>query len=247
MPLSPKSIPARERLIVALDVEDTDRARRLVDELGDSVSFYKIGLGLAFDRGFWSLFDHCAARGKRTFADVKFFDVPETVKSAVRTVVRSGASFATVHAQEAMIAAAAEGRTAAGGSPETLKILAVTVLTSLDQGDINALGFPVNVEDLVLSRAQRVLACGADGLISSGLELPRLRASLGDRCLIVVPGIRPVVNKSDDDQKRTVDIEAAFETGADYIVVGRPIRSAPDPRAAAEAAQTRIAKLFPNN
>ncbi|HEY8056709.1 MAG TPA: orotidine 5'-phosphate decarboxylase / HUMPS family protein, partial [Terriglobales bacterium] len=99
--------------------------------------------------------------------------------------------------------------------------------------------------DLVLSRAQRVLACGADGLISSGLELPRLRGALGDRFLIVVPGIRPVVNKTDDDQKRTVDIEAAFETGADYIVVGRPIRSAPDPRAAAEAVQQRIAKLFP--
>ena len=245
MPLSPKTIPARDRLIVALDVEDTDRARRLVDELGDAVSFYKIGLGLAFDRGFWALFDHCAARGKRTFADVKFFDVPETVKSAVRTVVRSGAAFATVHAQEAMIAAAVEGRAAAGGSPGTLKILAVTVLTSLDQGDVNALGFGVNVEDLVLSRAQRVLACGADGLISSGLELPRLRGALGDRFLIVVPGIRPVVNKTDDDQKRTVDIEAAFETGADYIVVGRPIRSAPDPRAAAEAVQQRIAKLFP--
>lgn len=144
-------------------------------------------------------------------------------------------SFATVHGNDAILAAAA-------GEKGPVRILAVTVLTSLDQGDLTDLGLQCDVEALVLSRARRALALSCDGVVSSGLEAERLRESLGDRFLIVIPGIRPVVNS--DDQKRTVDVEQAFRNGADYIVVGRPIRDAADPRAAAERIQERIRNLF---
>ncbi|MGH9476112.1 MAG: orotidine-5'-phosphate decarboxylase [Terriglobales bacterium] len=241
--LSTKQIPWRERLIVALDVESVGEAKALVEELGEAAIFYKVGLGLAFDRGFWELFDFLREKGKKAFADIKFFDVPETVKAAVRKMAGSGAAFATVHAQDGMIRAAVEARNEAGESGRDLKILAVTVLTSLDQGDLKDMGFAVTVEDLVLSRAKRMLEHGCDGVISSGLEASRLRSSLGDNLLIVVPGIRPVENS--DDQKRTVDVEDAFKAGADYIVVGRPIRNAGDRAAAAAAIQARIARLFP--
>ena len=239
---SSKDIPVRDRLILALDTKSADEAIALVDRLGDSVQFYKIGLSLVFDRGFWKLFDHVRNKGKKVFADIKFFDVPETVKAAVGQLVGSGASFATVHAQEGMIQAALEAR----GSADAMKILGVTVLTSLDQGDLKDLGFEVDVEKVVLSRAKRILELGCDGVISSGLEVPELRKHFDDQLLIVVPGIRPVENreKPTDDQKRTVDVEEAFTRGADYIVVGRPIRKAPDPAKAAEDIQRRIATLF---
>jgi orotidine-5'-phosphate decarboxylase len=147
-------------------------------------------------------------------------------------------SFATVHGNQAILEAA-------GREKGEVKILAVTVLTSLDRGDLDDLGFQCDVEKLVLSRARRALAAGCDGIISSGLEAPLIRAELGDRILVVTPGIRPVENRPADDQKRTVDVAQAFRNGADYIVVGRPIRQAPDPRAAAEGIQTTIANLFP--
>jgi orotidine-5'-phosphate decarboxylase len=237
---SASSIPARERLILALDLDSIAAARALVAELGETVAFYKLGLSLVFDENFWPFCDELSAQGKKVFADLKLFDVPETVAAGVRQLARRGAAFATVHAHEAMIEAAAGARGGAG-----LKILAVTVLTSLDLGDVRALGFEVpSVERLVLSRAERALAAGADGVISSGLEAPALRGALGQRPLIVVPGIRPVENKPADDQKRTVDVEDAFRAGADYIVIGRPITRAPDPRAAAEAVQARIAQQF---
>jgi orotidine-5'-phosphate decarboxylase len=143
-----------------------------------------------------------------------------------------------VHGNDAMLEAAARAK-------KDTKILAVTVLTSLDRGDLRDLGFEVAVETLVLSRARRALALGCDGVISSGLEAQALRAELGERFLIVSPGIRPVENRPADDQKRVVSVEQAFRNGADYVVVGRPIRNAPDPRAAAEAVQTTIASLFP--
>jgi orotidine-5'-phosphate decarboxylase len=125
-----------------------------------------------------------------------------------------------------------------------LKILAVTVLTSLDRGDLDDLGFACDVEKLVLSRARRALEAGVDGIVSSGLEAPMIRSELGDKLLVVTPGIRPVENRPADDQKRTVDVAQAFVNGADYIVIGRPIRQAPDPRAAAEAVQRTIAGIF---
>lgn len=235
--LSDKPIPPRDRLIVALDVADAAAARELVGRLGDSVSFYKIGLELFMAGGYFELLEWLTAQGKKVFVDLKFFDVPETVRSAVRALADSGATFATVHGNQAIMEAAVRDKGA-------LKVLAVTVLTSLDRGDLDDLGFACDVDKLVLSRARRALQTGVDGIVSSGLEAPMIRRELGQKLLVVTPGIRPVENKPADDQKRTVDVAQAFRNGADYIVIGRPIRQAPDPRAAAEAVQATIAGVF---
>ncbi|MDA1315212.1 MAG: orotidine-5'-phosphate decarboxylase [Acidobacteria bacterium] len=233
--LSDKNIPARERLIFALDVPTADEARRLVESLGDSVQFYKLGLELFMAGGYFELVDDLVAQGKKVFVDLKFFDVPETVKRAVARLNGRGVYFATVHGNENILEAACSEK-------GDVKILAVTVLTSLDEGDLRDLGFQCSPQALVLSRAKRALAVGCDGVVSSGLEAPELRSSLGDNFLVVTPGIRPVANV--DDQKRTVNVEQAFRNGADYIVVGRPIRAAPDPREAAESIQRTIAGVF---
>lgn len=238
--LSAKPIPSEDRLIFPLDVPSHEEAEAWVGRLGDSVRFYKLGLELFLGGDAFRFIDVLRGRGKQVFVDLKFFDVPETVASAVRQLTGCGASFATVHANEQMIAAACRESTGL----KDLKILAVTVLTSLDQADVDALGFPVSIRELVLSRAERALAQGADGVISSGLEVSALRAAHGDRFLIVSPGIRPVENRTEDDQKRVVTPEQAFRSGADYIVVGRPIRNAADPVAAAWAIQRQIADVF---
>jgi orotidine-5'-phosphate decarboxylase len=229
-------------LIVALDTDTVEEAKDLVAALGDTVLFYKIGLGLIFDN-YWELFDWLVKEGKKAFADIKVYDIPETVEASVKKLVGRGASFATVHAHENMIRAAVKGR----GEHKELKILAVTVLTSLDSGDLREMGVPqVDVKQLVLSRARRMLQAGCDGVISSGLEVSSLRHEYGDNFLIVVPGIRPVENMLEgrDDQKRVVDVETAFRDGADYVVVGRPIRSVVDRRGAAADFQARIARVF---
>ena len=236
--LSTKPIPAAERLIFALDVPNVERAKALVGELGDAVRFYKIGLELFMSGDYFELLDWLRGQGKRVFCDLKFFDIPETVASAVRQLKDRDVDFATVHGNDTMLAAAAREK-------GELKLLAVTVLTSLDRSDMAALGFHCDVEELVLARARKAIALGCDGVISSGLEAARLRADLGDGFLIVSPGIRPVDNDvAADDQKRAVDVTTAFRNGADHIVVGRPIRDAADPRAAAEAIQATIARLF---
>ena len=229
-------IPRAERLIVALDVATPDAAKALVERLGDAARFYKVGLELFTAGGYFELLEWLVQRGNKVFVDLKFFDVPETVRRAVANLRGRGVSFATVHGNQAMMEAAAQEK-------GEVKILAVTVLTSLDRGDLDDLGFSCDVERLVLSRARRALQAGCDGVISSGLEAKRLKAQYQDRLLVVVPGIRPVENE--DDQKRTVDVAQAFANGADYIVVGRPIRSAADPRAAAQAIQRSIAAIFP--
>ena len=231
------SLPARERLIVALDVPSADDAHALVARLGDEAVFYKLGLEVFMAGGYFELVDWLVARGKRVFVDLKFFDVPETVRSAVRALRGRGIALATVHGNQKMMEAAAAEK-------GEVKILAVTVLTSLDRGDLDDLGFACDVDRLVLSRARRALAAGCDGVISSGLEAPMLRRELGDRILVVTPGIRPVENRPADDQKRTVDVAQAFANGADFIVVGRPIRQAADPAAAAAAIQATIAGIF---
>ena len=236
--LSDKPIPSRERLIVALDVPTTDRARELVRELGDSVCFYKIGLELFMAGGYFELARWLTEQGKKIFVDLKFFDVPETVASAVRQLQHIGAAFATIHGNDAMLRAGAREKHGVG-------ILAVTALTSLDQSDMEDLGFRADIRDVVLSRARRALEAGCDGVISSGLEAQDLRQELGDRFLIVTPGIRPGTNDSSDDQKRAVNVEEAFHKGADYIVVGRPITAATDPRSEAERIQSIIRGLFP--
>ncbi len=239
--LSTKSIPPRERLIVALDVDTYDEAMDLVDRLGDSVAFYKLGLQLFMCGNYFDLVEELRAHHKQVFVDLKFFDVPETVASAVRVLKHCGARFATVHGNDAMLEAAVREK-------NDTKILAVTVLTSLDRGDLRDLGFDVDVEALVLSRARRALRIGCDGVISSGLESRALRSELGDAFLIVSPGIRPIDNRlvAEDDQKRVATVEQAFLNGADFIVVGRPIRNARDPRAAALSIQRVIASLFPS-
>lgn len=233
--MTSKSIPDRDRLIFAMDVADCDRARAMVDQLGDAVTFYKIGLELMMSGGYFELLDWMLARNRKVFCDLKFFDIPATVGSAVRQLKDRGASFVTVHGNQSIMEAAAENK------GDTLKVLAVTVLTSLDRGDLDDLGFACDVEALVLSRARRALEAGCDGVISSGLEVPKLRAHVDEKLLVVTPGIRPVDNRPESDQKRVVSVETAFANGADYIVVGRPIRDAASPRAAAEAIQATIA------
>lgn len=231
------SVPRNERLIVALDVADTAEARALVEQLGDSVQFYKVGMELFMAGGYFELIDWLGARGKKVFVDLKFFDVPETVRSAIRALAKRNVAFATIHGNQAIMEAA-------GKEKGNLKVLAVTALTSLDRGDLDDLGFNCDIEQLVLSRARRALEAGCDGIISSGLEAPLIRQELGPRIMVVTPGIRPVENRVEDDQKRTVDVAQAFRNGADYIVMGRPIRGAADPKAAAEAVQASIATVF---
>ncbi len=235
--LTSNIVPRRERLIFALDVPDAESAHRLVTQLGDAVLFYKIGLELFMAGGYFELLDWLVAQHKKVFVDLKFFDIPATVQAAVHQLSQRGATFCTVHGNQSIMEAAAKTK-------DNLKVLAVTVLTSLDRGDLDDLGFHCDVEQLVLSRARRALEAGCDGVVSSGLEIARLRAFIDHRLLVVTPGIRPVDNRPEDDQKRAVSVEQALHGGADYIVVGRPIRNAPDPRAAAEAIQTTIASLF---
>lgn len=232
-----KQIPHQERLIFALDVASAAAARKLVEQLGDSVNFYKIGLELAMTGDYFELMDWLIARNKKVFADLKLFDVPATVAASVRQLKDRGATFLTVHGNQSIMEAAAANKGA-------LKVLAVTVLTSLDRGDMDDLGFDCDIEALVLSRARRALEAGCDGVISSGLEVPKLREHVDQQLLVVTPGIRPVENRPADDQKRVVTVPQAFANGADYIVVGRPIRDAADPTAAAAAIQTEIASLF---
>ena len=229
-------IPRTERLIVALDVPTAKEARALAEELGDAVRFYKIGLELFTAEGYFELLAWLTARGNKVFADLKLYDIPETVRRAVANLRGSGATFLTVHGHRSVMEAAAREKGA-------MKILAVTVLTSFDQQDLKELGTTKTVEQLVLSRARGASESGCDGVIASGLEAQALKREFKDRLLVVTPGIRPVEKKA-DDQKRTVDVAQAFANGADYIVVGRPIREAADPRAAAAAIQGTIASIF---
>lgn len=229
-------IAPRDRLIFALDVPDATAARAVVETLGDAVNFYKLGMELFMAGGYFELMDWLIARDKKVFVDLKFFDVPATVAAAVRRLRERGATFATIHGNQSIMEAAA---TVKGD----LKVLAVTVLTSLDRGDLDDLGFQCDVEQLVISRARRALEAGCDGVVSSGLEVPVLRREVSDKLFVVCPGIRPVENRPVDDQKRVVTVDQAFRNGADYIVVGRPIRNALDPRAAAEGIQKTIAEV----
>ncbi len=235
--MQPKPIPSRDRLIFAMDVADASEARQTVEQLGDSVTFYKIGLELFMAGGYFELLDWMVARDKKLFVDLKFFDIPATVAAAVKRLNGRGVTFTTVHGNQAIMEAAAAAK-------EDVKVLAVTVLTSLDRGDLDDLGFQCDVQQLVLSRAKRALETGVDGVVSSGMEAEMLRNHLDHKLLVVTPGIRPVDNRPSDDQKRVLTPNAAFQAGADYIVVGRPIRDAADPRAAAERIQAEIAAVF---
>lgn len=234
-----KNIAANERLIFAMDVPTIDEAKTLAETLGDSVVTYKLGLELMCSGGYFELVDWMLARNKLVFADLKLFDVPATVGRSVRQLANRGVTFLTVHGNDSIMKAAAEAK------GDSLKIMGVTALTSLDRGDLDDLGFQCDVEALVLSRAKRALASGCDGVISSGLEVAKLRASLDDKLLVITPGIRPVENRPADDQKRVVTVDQAFTNGADYIVVGRPIKNADSPAQAAAGIQKTISGIFP--
>ena len=226
-------IPANDRLIVALDVPTVSAAKELVTVLDDTVIFYKVGLELFMGGDAFALVNWLRERDKKVFVDLKFFDVPATVGRAVSQLNGLGITFATIHGNDAIMQAAA-------AAAEDVDILAVTVLTSLDRGDLSDLGFDCDVSELVVSRARRAVVHGCAGVVASGQEAALLRRELGDTLLVVVPGIRPVDNQ--DDQKRTVSAEKALRDGADYLVVGRPIRDANDPKAAAEQIQEEICR-----
>jgi len=235
--LSTRPVPPRERLIVALDVSNAADARRLVATLGDAVHFYKLGFELMASGAYFELLDELADAGKKLFLDLKLYDIPETVARAVRSLRERRAQFLTVHYERRVLEAALREK-------GDLGILAVTLLTSIAPDDLVALGYPADrtPADLAVARARDAAALGCDGVITSPLEAARIRAAVGPKLAIVTPGIRPA--DAADDQRRVATPRAAFEAGADYIVVGRPIRDAADPRGAALAIQETIASLF---
>lgn len=235
--ISSKPIPVNERLIMALDLPSIEEAQALVIALGDSVVFYKVGMEIFMCGDYFGFIEWLKQQGKKVFVDLKFFDVPATVGRAIAALSHKGVDLATIHGNDAIMEAAAANK-------GDLKVLAVTALTSLDRGDLNDLGFDCDVRDLVLSRAKRALAIGCDGIVSSGLEVQMLREALDHKLLVITPGVRPVDNREEDDQKRVISVESAFQNGADYIVVGRPIRDAQDPRAMAQTIQSQIAQQF---
>lgn len=235
--ISTKPIPVRERLIMALDVSSIQEAEALVEELGDAVIFYKVGMEIFMSGDYFGFIEWLKARNKKVFVDLKFFDIPATVGRAIKALSGKGVDLATIHGNDAIMEAAAQAK-------GNLKVLAVTALTSLDRGDLDDLGFKCDVKDLVLSRAKRALHIGCDGIVSSGLEVAMIREQLDHSLLVITPGIRPVDNREDDDQKRAVSVEQAIQNGADYIVVGRPIRDAANPKEMAEKIQGQIAAQF---
>lgn len=225
----------RERLIIALDTPSVDEARAVIDRLGPDGAFYKIGYQL-MPIGGLELARELSADGKKVFLDFKFHDIAATVERGVKSVCKLGGDFLTVHAEPDVVAGAVAGR----GDDRRLKILAVTVLTSLTQESLARAGISMTLEDLVLKRAEFAAEAGADGVVASAREAAAIKARFGDRLLIVTPGVRPA-GADAHDQKRVVTPEAAIRAGADYLVVGRPIVEAPDAAAAARAIAGEIA------
>ncbi|WP_045766938.1 orotidine-5'-phosphate decarboxylase [Xanthomonas albilineans] len=235
MSRAPLALEAHERLIFALDVPGRSDALAWIEQLGDAVTFYKIGMELLASGEYFDVLDTLATRGKRVFVDLKFFDIPATVGGVIRRLSQWPVDYCTIHGwHPAMMQAAAE----ANGSD--MRLLAVTVLTSMGRADLAAMGIDRAPENVVVERALAAQAAGIDGVIASGQEAASIRRATGPGFSIVCPGIRPG-GPVGDDQQRTVGVARAFADGADAIVVGRPIRQAPDPRAAAVAIQQEIA------
>ena len=230
--MQPAKIAPRDRLIVALDLPSVEAAEAMIGKLGDSVTFYKIGYQLAYAGGL-PLVQKLAGSGKKVFLDLKMHDIGNTIARGVENVAKMGATFLTVHAYPQTMKAAVEAR------GPSLKILAVTVLTSYDDGDLHAAGYRLNVSDLVEARAQQAQVLGVDGIVCSAEEAAHLHKIVGHQMHLVTPGIRPAGSAS-GDQKRIMTPGRAIAAGADYLVVGRPIVEAADARAAAEAIQTEI-------
>ena len=227
------ALQPRDRLIVALDVSSIEEAQALVTRLGDAASFYKIGYQLAYAGGL-SYVAALVGAGKRVFLDLKLHDIGHTVAQGVKSVAKSGASFLTVHGYPQTMKAAADAREG------DLRILAVTVLTSYDDADLAAAGYDFAVADLVAERAAQARDIGVDGVVCSAEEAVKIRGIVGTRLALVTPGIRPAGAEA-GDQKRIMTPAAAIAAGADYLVVGRPIVAAADPKAAAQAIVAEIA------
>lgn len=222
-------IPINERLILALDVDEVSEARKIIADLGDEVQFYKLGFQLLMGGDYFNLVSELKDRGKRVFVDLKLFDIPRTVAAAIRCLNRWEVDFATVHGDDEIMQAASE-------SADSVKILAVTALTSMEK---------TSMQEFVLERAGRALKFGCSGVICSGLEVAYLRKNLDSRLMIVTPGIRPTSSAiAKDDQKRVVTPTEAFAAGADHIVVGRPILASQNKKTTAMAIQSEIAKFF---
>ncbi len=219
-----------DRLIVALDVPGIAQARALVAELGDAVSFYKIGMWLFFQPGCDALIDDLVAAGKRVFLDYKMYDIGETVRRGVAAAASRGISFVTIHGDRDIIAAAVDGR---GTSP--LQLLAITVLTSLDDAALSSMGYRLTVPELIALRVRTALDCGCDGVIASAHDnSDKLRGPGGENLLVVTPGVRMADGRT-QDHRRSADPATAIAQGADYLVVGRPILEAADRLAAVRA------------
>lgn len=229
-----KDIPLNERIILALDVENGEQAKELVKRTESHISFYKVGLQL-FMASWFEIVDWLRDRGHKVMVDLKFFDIPETVKLAVAQLNNRGVTFATIHGNDPIIRAAVEAK-------GDLALLAVTVLTSFGQEDMEAMGMTKSIEELVYFRAKRALELGCDGVVSSGMEAKRLRDKLGSKLMVVTPGIRPGTNlyNEQDDQQRIVTARQAIADGVDYLVVGRPISKAADPIEVISALQEEI-------
>ena len=235
--MPPPAIAPKDRLIVALDLPGVDQAEAMIARLGDSVTFYKIGYQLAYAGGL-SLVGQLTASGKKVFVDLKLHDIGNTVARGVESLSSLGATFLTVHAYPQTMQASVEARGSSGP-----KILAVTVLTSYNEADLQDAGYRHTIADLVAVRARQAKALGVDGLVCSPEEVTALRGIVGDRMSLVTPGIRPA-GSSSGDQKRIMTPARAIAAGADYLVIGRPIVEASDPKAAAEAIQAEIAQAL---
>ena len=235
--MQPSKIASRDRLIVALDLPEVAAAEAMIARLGDSVTFYKIGYQLAYAGGL-PLVGRLADAGKKVFLDLKLHDIGNTVARGVESIAKLGATFLTVHAYPQTMKAAVEARAGSG-----LKILAVTVLTSYDDGDLHAAGYRLGVSDLVEARARQAQVLGVDGLVCSPEEAANLHKVVGHQMVLVTPGIRPA-GSATGDQKRIMTPARAIAAGSDYLVVGRPVLEAADPRGAADAIQAEIAQAL---
>jgi orotidine-5'-phosphate decarboxylase len=232
----PKNIPLNERIIFALDVPSHEEAMHLINTLESEIRFFKVGLQLFLSSGF-QIIDEIVRRGCKVMLDLKFFDIPETVHLAVSQLNNRGVTFATVHGNDPILRAAAQAK-------GDVKILAVTVLTSFCEDDMRAMGLSGSIADLVLRRSRNALEIGCDGVVALALEAQPLRNALDENFLIVTPGIRPGANIDDgsDDQKRIATAKNAISNGADYVVIGRPIRNSSDPAALVRSLQQEIAQ-----
>lgn len=238
-PITPRD--ARDRVIVPLDVGNVDEARRLVAALGDSISFYKIGMQLTFGGGL-GLAQELVAAGKRVFLDMKLLDIDNTVARGVESIARLGVSLTTIHAYPKAMRAAVAGRPDRRDAEDALHLLAVTVLTSMDDADLEAAHYECDVATLVAERARDASAAGMDGIVCAATEIAAVRTIVGPQMMIVTPGIRPAGSAA-NDQKRVMTPAEAIAAGADYLVVGRPIIAAADPAAAAAAIVAEVADV----